>query len=110
MSKTSTYLRAEFELQTEKPWNTHVGLPSFDYVFWLEKKILAVPNFEVESSELHVEATEKLAVLEKQLTNKIADIGHDELMDLYLKWQRQRNDCNELFLTVLAETLSNGKM
>lgn len=53
--------------------------------------------------EEHKLEVEKLNKLEEKLTNLICLTDNQELYDTYLKWKKQRNVCNEGFVSAIKE-------
>jgi len=55
------------------------------------------------TQEEHKIEVEKLIKIEAELTNIISETENDELYNIYLNWQAQRDVCNKGFVSVLDE-------
>jgi len=60
----------------------------------------------------HKEEVMQLKALEDKLTSIIGKIGDSELMEIFNKWQEQRNVCNSVYnewLSGILKSASVGK-
>lgn len=65
-------------------------------------------NIEILKQE-HRQALDELNKLESDLVTIIVNMGNQELMEKFLKWQSQRTLCNEKYINILKSYISNNE-